>query len=109
MTVYAIQQPVTRRDGEVVPAFDFSPAQKYGEIVVLLQNSRGALAPEVLLEQLKERLGDFDPTYDYIIPAGDYAICFVVGMTVAKFGFVRILRWIPEAKAYQPITIDIRK
>lgn len=109
MTVYAIQQPVTRREGEVVPAFDFSPAKKFGEIVVLLQNSRGVLAPEVLQQQLRERLDRFDPLYDYIIPAGDYAICFIVGMTVAKFGFVRILRWIPEAKAYQPITIDMRQ
>lgn len=108
MTVYAIQQPTTRRGGEIVPAFDFSSAEKYGEVKVLLHNSRGVLAPEILLEQLRERLADFDPVYDYIIPAGDYSVCFVVGMMLAKAGYVRILRWVPEGRSYQPVTFDIR-
>ena len=108
MTVYAIQQPTTRRAGAVIPAFDFSTAEKFGEVKVLVPNGRGVLTPDLLIKHLHEQLGEFDPLYDYIIPAGDYSVCFLVGMMLGKTGFVRILRWIPDAQSYQPLTLDIR-
>jgi len=111
--VYAIQNPTTRRGGEVVPAFDFSSASKYGEgpVVILLDNARGILTPDVLIKNLRDLLDsvDFDPVYDYIIPVGDYSICFLLGMVLGQSGFARILRWIPEAQSYQPLTLDIRR
>ena len=108
--VYAIQQPVSRNriSPGTVSAFDFSAAEKYGEVIVLVPNGRGILTPDLLIKHLEEQLVDFDPVYDYVIPVGDYAICFLVGMMLSKTGFIRILRWIPEAQSYQPLSLDIR-
>lgn len=103
--VLVIQQPM----GPGGPAFDFGPAAKFGHVEILLPNGKDILTPDVFLTQIEDSLHDFNPEDDYIITTGDYSVLLFVGMFIArKFGRVQILRWVSGAKAYQPLTLDIR-
>lgn len=107
--VIVIQQPM-KRDGALErPAFDFGPAEQFGEIEILAGNGKQILTPDIFRAQLDEKLVGFDPERDYIIAAGDYTVLFFVGMIIGqRFGSARILRWVPSAKAYQPLTLIVR-
>jgi hypothetical protein len=99
-----------KRFGETErPAFDFGPADQFGEVEILAPNGKQILTPDIFRAQLNQRLDGFDPERDYIIAAGDYTVLFFVGMIVGqRFGSARILRWVPSAKAYQPINLIVR-
>lgn len=107
--VIVVQQPM-KREGEFErPAFDFGPADKFGKVEILAPNGRHILTPDIFRKQLEDKLQGFDPDRDYIIAAGDYTVLFFVGMIIGeKFGSCRILRWVPSAKAYQPILFNVK-
>jgi hypothetical protein len=106
--VIVIQQPM-KRDGHIErPAFDFGPAAVFGEVEILAPNGKGILTPAIFATQMTEKLRDFNPEHDFIITAGDYSVLLLVGMIIGKkFGRARILRWVPSAKSYQPLTFDV--
>lgn len=107
--VIVVQQPMKRDGDQEKPAFDFGPADKFGRVEVLAPNGRQILTPDIFRQQLEEKLVGFDPDRDYIIAAGDYTVLFFVGMIVGeKFGSARILRWVPSAKSYQPIILNVK-
>lgn len=104
--VIAIQQPVAQRGRKV----DFTAAAKFGRLEVLVSNGRHILTPDVFRDTLNESLRTFNPERDYIIPIGDYAAIFLVGMLLGqRFKYVRILRWVPDVQEYQPLTLDLRQ
>lgn len=104
--VIAIQQPTSR--GGSKPAFDFGPAGEFGEVEVLLPNGRDILTPDIFRRMIKEGLDGFDPERDYIIPTGDYSVLLFVGMILGqKYKSIQMLRWIPGARAYQPLLINL--
>lgn len=108
--VIAIQMPQSRgSDGIERPAFDFSPAAEYGEVEVLAPNGKHILTPDLLRKMLEEKLRErFNPDEDYIIPVGDYSVIFLVGMLLGRhFTSVRILRWVPSMRAYQPVILNL--
>lgn len=108
--VIVIQQPMKRVGDSERPAFDFSAAKTYGEIKVLAPNGKQILTPDLFREFLAEKLLDFDPDSDYIIPAGDYSVIFMVGLIIGRLhGKARILRWVPASAAYQPLYLDITR
>lgn len=106
--VIVVQQPM-KRDGDFErPAFDFGPAERYGKVEILAPNGRHILTPDIFSKQLEDKLRDFDPERDFIIAAGDYTVLFLVGMIVGKkFGSCRVLRWVPQAKSYQPLQFNV--
>jgi hypothetical protein len=107
--VIVIQQPMKRVGSEERPAFDFGPAERYGQVEILATNGKHIFKPDIFRAELDERLVDFNPDRDYIIAAGDYTVLFFVGMILGeKFPSVRILQWVPSSKAYQPITLTVR-
>jgi hypothetical protein len=106
--VFVIQQPVAVRNGVSVPAFDFSAAEEFGKIEILAPNGKHILTPDVFREMLEEKLDAFDPVHDYILPTGDYTVLFFVGLLLgARFDHIRVLRWVPDARKYQPLTLSI--
>lgn len=109
--VIVIQQPVRREADSVErPAFDFSPAKEFGEVEVLAPNGKHILTPDVFRATLEEGLRFFDPEVDFIIPVGDYTVILFVGMLLGeRYKRIRVLRWVPSARAYQPITLDVRR
>lgn len=108
--VIVVQQPTKRvSGGNEIPAFDFGPADQFGDVEVLAPNGRDILTPDIFREQLLKKLQGFDSERDYIITTGDYTVLFFVGMIVGqRFGSARILRWVSSAKAYQPLVLNVR-
>lgn len=106
--VFVIQQPMKRVGNDERPAFDFSAAKIYGDVQIIAPNGKQILTPDVFREFLRAQLHDFDPGKDFIIPAGDYSVIFMVGMLIGDMhGHAMILRWVPSALSYQPIFINV--
>lgn len=107
--VIVIQQPVKKdHKGVERPSHDYSAASAFGKVEILAQNNKMILTPDVFRQQIEEKLEDFNPDYDFIITTGDDTVLFFVGMIVAgRHERVRVLRWVPAAKSYQPITLNI--
>lgn len=107
--VIAIQQPMTYKDGKAKPAFLFDAARQYGTVEVLASNGRHILTPDVLRSTLEAALVNFNAEKDYIIPCGDYAVIFLVGLILgSRCKCIKILRWVGEAQTYQPLLLNIR-
>lgn len=106
--VVAIQQPNTPKG---VP-LDLSAAEVWGRVEVLCPNGKHVLAPESFIRATRKRLDelDFDEMTDYIIPVGDLSALFFVGMLVGdRWGEVQLLRWVAEARAYQPLKLSLHE
>lgn len=110
--VLVIQMPTKRIGPDVRPAFDLSGCEKYGEAVVLAPNGKHILTPDIFRRDVEIALDHhaFNPALDFVITAGDYTVLFFVGMIMAgRYPYVRILRWVPSARDYQPLTLDLRR
>lgn len=106
--VIVVQQPMRREGSSQRPAFDFTTAKEYGAVEVLAPNGKDILTPNIFKDMIDEGLHGFDPERDFIIPVGDYSVLFFVGMILGRrFKRVKILRWVPGHKAYQPLVLDL--
>jgi hypothetical protein len=107
--VFVIQQPMKKDDkGNEHPAFDFSAAEEYGAVEILAPNGKSIFTPDVLRNFIDDKLDElkFDARHDYVVPVGDYSVIFLVGMIMGCRGEeIKILRWVPSAKAYQPVSL----
>lgn len=104
--VIAIQLPL--KNGRA--AFDFGPAEEFGTVEILAPNGNDILTPDVFKKFLEKGLEDFDPRRDYIIASGDYTVIFFVGLILgSQMNYVRVLRWVPHMKAYQPLLLNVDK
>lgn len=105
--VVAIQQPTSRTGAPL----DLSAASAFGRVEILTANDRQIMAPALFQGTVRTRLRKllFRPEVDFIIPVGDYTAVFFVGMVIGSIfpGGVQILRWIPEARAYQPLPLVV--
>lgn len=125
MTVYVVQQPlrrVTEQDvrrfpsryrpehvGTLVPAFDVSPAAKYGDIKLLLDSSLVvgiAMAP--LVRTFRQKLAAYGDD-DYILPTGDPAAMGIAIAIAAQAnqGRVKLLRWDRKSGGYIELAVEI--
>ena len=101
MTVYIVQE---------APGKNLVPAQKYGELELLLPartNLMLSTGPEVL--KLKRKLSDFNDE-DYLLLVGDPAaigLCCAIAASVN--GRFSVLKWDRQEMAYYPVTFDIRR
>lgn len=121
--VFVVQQPmrtVTQTDinrgfyddhmlGKSVPAFDITPALKYGDMELLLD--RGTIvgiATTPMVRSFREKLRDYSDE-DSILPTGD-PVAMGIAIAVAAVqnnGKVSVLRWDRKQKAYIRLTVEI--
>ena len=103
-----VTQLATKRDGSRrVPKFDLTPAQKYGEIEVLLSDTAAPWKmDENILPELHEKLEGYSDA-DYIIPMGNLAIASAAVAVAAHYnnGRVNLLQWHGRLGEYTPILI----
>lgn len=88
------------------PKFDLSPAEEFGELVMLLSPTAAPFRSEEVQHELCEKLADFGDE-DFLLLVGNPAL---IGMTVAiaatvNGGAVRLLQWNGRERRYIPITI----
>lgn len=92
--------------GELVPKFDVSPAQKYGQVEYLLSPTASPFRPDALVGELHEKLKNFSDD-DCLLLIGNPVL---IGMAVSiaadyNDGHVRVLQWSGRASEYLPIEL----
>ncbi len=108
-TVYVPQEVFYRNEnGDLVPKFQMYPAERFGEIKVLLPYGKVALAPQPMINKLRHQLKDFTDS-DYILPTGD-PIAIAAAISVAgsfNRGRVKVLRWLGKERKYIVVKINL--
>lgn len=96
-------------------AFDYTPAEAFGEIVVLRgQNfASGASSKDwngEILHGLRKQLVDYKPMQDFMIPTGKPLRMCAISLLLAEHGPKhRFLAWDAMHYRYVPYTIDTTK
>lgn len=105
--VYIVTEPITYKNGAPVPAFDISPALKYGELVILTKHNHSMLASVPMIRYLRDQLKDFCDD-DYILPVGDPVTIAAVAAVASDInkGYFKMLKWDKRERKYMPIEID---
>ena len=103
-----VTQLPSRREGDSwVPSIDISPAQKWGEIKILLPMGMNFPTADLVREQLYSALEVFDRERDILLPMGDPIVqAFACAMLGAHFGQFRMLKWDRHDKAYNVFEIN---
>ena len=108
--VYAVQEVLRRDDssGQLVPAYDITPALEYGLLEFLMPGGRMMLSTAPVVASMRTKLKDFCDE-DFILPIGDPAAICAASMIAASMnnGRVRVLRWDKFVQRYIPILVDI--
>lgn len=94
--VYVVQNQhrMNAKTGTLEPKFNFSSAEKYGEISYLLSPSARPFSPEHVISELHDKLRDFRDD-DYLLLIGNPCL---IGFAVAvasdiNSGHVKVLQW----------------
>jgi hypothetical protein len=105
MTVYVVQNSLHRDGrGELVPKFDYGPAEEFGELVFLLNDSARPFVLAPIIAELHEKLRDFGPE-DHLLLTGNPTLLGIALAIAADFndGCVRVLQWHGKSSTYIPI------
>lgn len=106
--VFLPQEPVRRSaaTGKLVRNMDLSPAEKFGELIILLPG-RPFPNPDIVIPALKAGLRDFT-AQDYILPVGHpllIAWATIIATAICD-GSVTMLDYDRETASYTPITAN---
>lgn len=109
MTVFAVQvhQWVNPRTGNLEAKYDLSPAEEFGEIVVMLNDQAHPSDPSVL-QDLHDHLKNYTDS-DWLLLVGNPAIIGAAAATAAFYneGRLRMLHWSGKHRRYQPVVMNI--
>lgn len=104
--VFVVQQTMRldRNTNQLVPKFDLSAAEKFGEIVYLLSPSASPFNPDTILPELHEKLKDITPE-DHLLLLGNPALIGMVCSIAADYtqGELRMLQWSGRRGDYIPV------
>ena len=102
-TVFIVQEPWPDRDtGERIR--DFTPAERFGDLKILLPHDHGP-SSNLGLDLIEAGLRDYS-TSDYIVCSGHPAAIGVATAIVSRFGPVKLLIWSGRTREYNVIYFD---
>jgi hypothetical protein len=103
MTVYVTQET----------NHDYRPAEAWGKIKFLtdgdLNNTKGSLANERLVREIRQQLKHFNPNEDWVVISGSpyvSALVFTL-LGLAHHRQINVLRWDNRDLIYRPMYIEI--
>ncbi len=109
MTVYAVQQALHRdpRSGDLVPKFDYSSAEEFGELVFLLNDNARPFILKPIIDELHEKLANFGPG-DYLLLTGNPTLLGLAFAIAAdrNNGNIKVLQWHGKSGSY--VVIEAR-
>lgn len=108
MTVFVVTEPITYKEGNLVPLFDISPAMKYGDIEILTKHNQDmAVSSMSMIPVLRQKLSKFNDE-DYILPVGDPVTIAAVAAIAADMngGYFKMLKWHKGQRKYVVIEIN---
>lgn len=97
--VFVTQIPHTTKDDGggrkvFVPTVNIGTASEFGEIVEMFPPRTSFNLSKELADQCWEKLSEFNPDIDYLLPMGDNFIsatcCAILGK---RFGYFNVLKW----------------
>lgn len=95
------QHRLNDRSGNLEPKFDFSSAERYGELIYLLSPTARPFSPEHVISQLKDKLIDFRDEDCLLLIGNPCLIGFAVAVASwANEGRVRVLQWDGRRREY---------
>ena len=99
MAVYVVQE---------VPNRNVLPAQKYGELKLMLPPGDVVLSAAPTVSRLRKKLKDFNDD-DYILPMGDPIAIALAGEIASDInnGKVQFLKWDRQERIYFPVKCNI--
>lgn len=105
--VFAVQE-TTRWDHinqRMVPKHDLRPAEKFGELVMLLSPTAKPRDPSVIIE-LHRKLSDMEPQ-DYLLLVGNPVLIGLATAVAAdvRHGRLQLLQW--SRGQYMPVEVEI--
>jgi len=92
---------------------DFTPAEKFGELVFMTSNDfwniKKSKHNEQLIDELNKHVKTFDQNHDYFLLAGSQLVTAAVFLLLGKYGYNRVpvLRWSNRDRMYEPVEIEI--
>lgn len=109
--VFVVQQPTGRDDeGRVIPTFDLSPAETYGELVFVLGPTENPFADaqatlmRISNRFLEERFGD----EDWVLLVGNPVLIGLMSVVAAQYSDrLRVLQWKRSARCYEPVEVQV--
>lgn len=107
--VYVTQDVLVRgSDGVMERKFDFTTAEKFGTIRVLIPSGQSLFSSVPIVRQLKDMLRDFSER-DFLLPLGDPSIMMAAGAIAASIsnGRMTILKWDRRAGIYLAVPFDV--
>jgi hypothetical protein len=108
--VFIVQDQQKRQDGELVSKFDFSTAERFGELVFVLGPSARPFPPnEEIVAELHEQLQDFGPD-DYLLLVGNPCLIGWATAIAAHYsgGLVQQLQFAARPTAhYLEVAVDL--
>lgn len=110
--VYVVQNPVKiyRENGTQYrkPSFNLRPAEKFGELHIMLPEDSSLLVTAPLTGILKKELKDFTED-DYLLPTGDPVAGMIAAAIVGtRVPQLNILRWDRNLGDYIVVTANIK-
>ena len=101
--VYIVQEVMTNRDGQWGPAHDYTPAQAYGNIEIIIPQNKKfspfAMIPTINF--IRDQLRGFNPE-DYLLLAGDPTLIAISAIIAFEktVGNVNFLKYDRQTKSY---------
>jgi hypothetical protein len=85
-----------------VPSLDLNPAEKWGELVVMVDNPGRVEDNLAEIRQKAQRI----TSQDFILAAGDLvALAAAIAHALVKNGVVTVLRWDKRKQDYSPVEV----
>jgi hypothetical protein len=108
MTVYVVQNALHKdhATGELVPKFDYGPAEEFGEIRFLLNDQARPFILAPIIDELNDKLSSFGPQ-DYLLLTGNPTFLGLAFSIAANYndGNLRVLQWHGRSGTYTPIEV----
>jgi hypothetical protein len=106
MTVYVVQNTLHKdaRTGDLVPKFDYGPAEQYGEIKFLLNDNARPFVLQPIIQELHEKLATFSDN-DYLLLTGNPTLLGLAFAIAADYndGNIKVLQWHGRSGTYTAI------
>lgn len=91
-----------------VPTINLAPAQKHGEVIIMLPPQVSRLTTAPLIQVMKERMVDY-AMHDLIVAVGDPSLIAAAACIAARRtgGVLRMLKWDRHASDYISVEIKV--
>lgn len=110
--VYVVQRQLKWDDKreKLIPKFDLSSAEKFGELVYLLGPSASPFTPGPALNELREKMKGVTLD-DYILLVGNPCLIgWAVAIACMKTNnVIRMLQWCNRSHEYREVSVDLKK